>query len=500
MAALTEINNFGGIDADRDNLLDECFEDHESFEAVRDFERFLVVGRKGSGKTAIFRKIIKDRRPDAFALGHTFTDYPWHHHNLQMLKGVPREECFVQSWKYLIFITISKILLNYDQSQPWNERFLDDLGSIENFVLDTYGSKDPDLTNLFSPTRQIHIKPTLGLSLLGVNAGVEVENIAMEHLPTVAKEVNDNLEKKILQSLNPDNLYYVCFDELDLGFSKDDANYPLRLIGLLKAAMQINNLALENHKKLNVVIFLRDDIYQFLQFEDKNKLTQGGLVRIEWDTARTKHTLRELMERRFAKLLSVGEEGAWDLVFNEVQQMRGNQSKYQHVVDRTMLRPRDMIKFCNEALASYQTNSERTDLIENRDITSARSNYSQYLVAELDDEMQKHLPNHGSYFELLQQLEAVQFSIEEFQHACDARPELVPEGKTPRKILGELFEFSVIGFYQSGGAGYGGAQYVFRYKDSRAQFNENAQTYQVHLGLLEAFNLKRYRRSDSTEE
>ncbi len=180
--------------------------------------------------------------------------------------------------------------------------------------------------------------------------------------------------------------------------------------------------------------------------------------------------------------------------------MRGNQSKYQHIVDRTMLRPRDMIKFCNETLASYQSNQERTDAIENKDITGARLNYSQYLMAELDDEMQKHLPNYGSYFEILRQLEAVQFSLEEFEQACKARPDLVPEDKTARKILSELFEFSVIGFYQSGGAGYGGAQYVFRYKDSRVQFNENAQTYQVHLGLLEALNLKRYRRSDPNEE
>ncbi len=310
MTTLLDIRNFGGIDADRDALLDECFEDHESFEAVKNFESFLVVGRKGSGKTAIFRKIIKDRKPDVFSFGHTFTDYPWHHHNLQMMEGVPKEECFVQSWKYLIFITISKILLNFDNSQPWDVNHIDALSSIESFILDTYGSKDPDLTNLFSPTRTIRIKPSLGFSAFGFSAGAEIESVSMAHLPKIVKEVNDNLEEKIIQSLNPENRYYVCFDELDLGFSKEDANYPLRLIGLLKAAMQVTNCALELGRKLNVVVFLRDDIYQTLQFEDKNKITQGGLVRIEWDTPRTKHTLQELMERRFAKVLSIEQKGS----------------------------------------------------------------------------------------------------------------------------------------------------------------------------------------------
>jgi hypothetical protein len=57
--------------------------------------------------------------------------------------------------------------------------------------------------------------------------------------------------------------------------------------------------------------------------------------------------------------------------------------------------------------------------------------------------------------------------------------------------LSSLFNFSVIGNYRAGGMGYGGSEYVYKYKDTRAQFDENAKLYRVHPGLIEILVLKR---------
>ena len=64
----------------------------------------------------------------------------------QISTGMPTELCFEQSWIYLILITLAKIVLNHDQSQPWDDRAAAILSDIESFVLDTYGSRDPDIT------------------------------------------------------------------------------------------------------------------------------------------------------------------------------------------------------------------------------------------------------------------------------------------------------------------------------------------------------------------
>ena len=153
----------------------------------------------------------------------------------------------------------------------------------------------------------------------------------MDYLPVVIQDVNKRLLTAITRSANPDMEYFVCFDELDLGFSLSDSDYTAKLIGLLLAARRVNNAMQENGKRLSVVIFLRDDIYQRLRFEDTNKITESAVARIEWDIGQTTYdALKHLMEKRFAKVFNTEELGVWNRVFNENRQMSGYQTKYQH--------------------------------------------------------------------------------------------------------------------------------------------------------------------------
>lgn len=94
---LASVKDFGAIDADADALLRECFQNHPAYLAARSMERFLILGRKGSGKTAIFKKFVTEREPEMFAYGHSFDDYPWQHHDLQAQTGVPEERRYVHS-------------------------------------------------------------------------------------------------------------------------------------------------------------------------------------------------------------------------------------------------------------------------------------------------------------------------------------------------------------------------------------------------------------------
>jgi hypothetical protein len=64
-------------------------------------------------------------------------------HDLQAELGVPEERRYIHSWKYLILMSLAKLLLNVDQSQPWDERVMDSMSTLEDFVIDSYGSRDP---------------------------------------------------------------------------------------------------------------------------------------------------------------------------------------------------------------------------------------------------------------------------------------------------------------------------------------------------------------------
>src|SRR5262249_10796105 len=153
-----------------------------------------------------------------FSYGYSFDDYPWHHHDLQAEVGVPEERRYIHSWKYLILMGLSKILLNYDQSQPWSEPAMDSIGALENFIVDSYGSRDPDYSQLFSPEKELRLKGGLNLKF----AQIQAERVAIEDLPVHIQAVNRAVQDHVLAAMNPHNNYYICFDQLDLGFSAVD--------------------------------------------------------------------------------------------------------------------------------------------------------------------------------------------------------------------------------------------------------------------------------------
>jgi hypothetical protein len=270
-------------------------------------------------------------------------------------------------------------------------------------------------------------------------------------------------------------------------------DYKNRLIGLLLAARDINVAAREVGKKLFVAVFLRDDIYETLHFEDKNKLTENFLSLIEWDTPRTHKTLRSLMEKRFKLVL--GESPRWDTVFDETKEMPGHQSKYQHILDRTYLRPRDIIKFTNAVLKQYKARrAEGPDiapLFENVDLNNARGEYSDYLMKELDDEIHKHLPHYEELVDLLRSVGVWQFTLDDLKKHFEANAKLIEHGSL-KEVLQELYDFSLIGFYRPGGRGYGGSEYVFKYKEPRTRLDPAATRLRTHPGLIEVLGLKRF--------
>ncbi len=443
------------------------------------------------------------REPDFFCFGHTFSDYPWHYHDKQARVGIPDYDKYTHSWKYLILLTMSKVILNQDRSLPYDDGSMQAMLKVEKFVIDTYGTRDPDITQIFTPAKTLRLKPTFEIDFKMLKAGVSPENVPMEELPTIIQEVNSNLLKYVLSCLNPQNRYHICFDQLDLGFDPQNPEYSNRLIGLLLAYRDLNITAKQKGKKLFVAVFLRNDIYDNLHFEDKNKITENYLSMIEWDTPRTQKTLKGLMEKRFTKLLgeSNTEKIKWDDIFDETKEMTGHQTKYQHLIDRTYLRPRDIIKFCNEVLSQYKSRimALQDGLInykfDNIDVNKAKTEYSNYFLNELDDEIHKHIPKYGDYLEVFKAIGVVQFSRDDYIQVFKGKQASFPLVSNPIDVLKELFNFSVVGFYKVGGKGYGGSEYIYKYKDSRAQFDEGAQQFRLHPGLMDVLGLKKFSRT-----
>lgn len=131
------------------------------------------------------------------------------------------------------------------------------------------------------------------------------------------------------------------------------------------------------------------------------------------------------LEKRFHQTLGIPESGAWETVFDETKEMTGHQTKYNHILDRTFLRPRDIIQFTNDILRVHKENEIGSGLnFTNKNVIDARSMYSNYLLGELDNEIRKHHPNYEAYLEVFRTIGSLQFTIDDFEKTVSERSDL----------------------------------------------------------------------------
>jgi hypothetical protein len=173
------------------------------------------------------------------------------------------------------------------------------------------------------------------------------------------------------------------FDELDQGLTAMDDHRKRLVIGLLLAARGVRNDVRDSKVSIIPVVYLRTDLWEELEFSDKNKITQTLALNLEWDRV----ALQKLINERLRAKLGVG--ASWDTVTTQ-ELMRGSQSKWDHILARTFLRPRDVISFLNSALSVATKRLDEPLLFVNQDIGNARDRYSVYLKQELDDEIVPH--------------------------------------------------------------------------------------------------------------
>lgn len=488
MKYLKDVKEFGNIDPNRDKLLESCFEEHEAYKGIYNMEKSLIIGKKGSGKTSIFKKLISMSDPDRFVKGYGLNSYPWHYHFLQAEQNVPEQNKYMNSWKYLILLELAKILINEDSSVELNGSS-DSIRILKKFLIDTYGNTNPQLTNIFTTSKKIKFNNLFSVKL-GIEAGFHLpfDEIDMKELPTIIYEINQTILSHILNLLNPDHYYYICFDELDLGFEISN-DYNLMIIGLIKAATELFNKACESNNHLNVCVFLRDDIYDLLKFEDKRKISQNLVSRIEWDTNRVNNTLKSLMEKRFTELLKENDEELieWDDVF-EIKRINGHNTKYDYMLDYTCRRPRDIIDFCNIILECYKSSDNNENKFSNADIIAAKESYSLNFLAEFDDEIHKHMSDFDLYIEIFKRIGKIKFNFADFESQVKIYKSRLEDDKDTLSILQKLFQFSVVGNYLIGGS-VGGSKKSFKYMSTKNNFDETKPIL-VHSGLASTLGLR----------
>jgi len=474
--ALEEISENWKLEA-REEDNERYFYFFNEVSKIMNGKKSYVIGRKGTGKTAISEYIsnLDKASNDIFTEKLKFKNYPFNDlYNLTDTKFTQPNQ-YITLWKYLIYSVVCKMMLR-------NPLINSSIQEILNL------SYEPD--KITALPRQISQWTSNQFEVLETTNPSRVKGNNLTEISWISKV--DILEDTILQHLD-DSKYYIVFDELDedfRGITNNDgsAMYGNLMTSLFKAVQDIRSIFKDTKKQIFPIIFLRDDIYTRIKDSDKNKWSDFK-IEIDWDVNKIKKLIAFRISKAFGKNNEIlGFDEAWKLIFSSRPVMMGDRQKntmssFDFITRSTQLKPRDFIRYIQ--VCAEEAYSEGDSFVKAETVRKVDKAFSNYLKAEIEDEMFPIAPDISNVFGVISEIRKQTFSIDEFKKAYlnyQSSDSIIKESDI-NYILHLLYDFSVIGNQPKNNN-----LQVFRYKnrEARLNFSENIV---VHRGLFKALQI-----------
>lgn len=381
-----------------DDFLFECFVTYPPVEECinLDSSKMIIAGRTGSGKTAILRHIEANSEHnsiiDPFDMSMEYISNSDQLTFVQEIAG-DIDILFQVLWKHIICIEFIRLKFGVDTEEKSR--------SIFNRLSEMFANdprKEKALSYLkrwegrFWITMDQNVKEIVSGYERQIDAQMSTEFKKFRAGGNYAKRINQatktelvNRTKKII---NPEQLAelnnvitlikeeekrntmsrnYLIIDKLDESWV--DTSIRFRLIRALLQSIK----SFRGIPTLKILIALRSDILE-RALRETNDVTfqrekfEDYFVRLRW----TKNDLKSLIDKRVS-LLFKRQYTKDGVTFEDIFADRvGKRPTFEYMIDRTLLRPRDIIAFVNECI----DHSDGTEKISMKAIKSSELIYS----------------------------------------------------------------------------------------------------------------------------
>lgn len=406
----------GDLDAETDELLlKECYLDKGDVSIISDTSNpsSVIVGRTGSGKSALLIKIKNDNDKtvllDPNDISIRFLE------NSDIIKffediGVKLDLFYKLLWRHILTIEFLKLRYGFkdrasgagilqrlselgankgkkkaiEYFNTWNDRFWIETDNhlkeiVEKFSKDMSGELGLDVSGV----TDLKLSSVRGLSEERRTEVVNKANKVVSQLQIKSlTEVIDILSEEAFTGNQ--QRYYVLIDKLD----EDWAETKTRCLFIRALIEEVKFFRkLQNTK---VILSLREDLLQTV-FD----VTRGSgfqqekyesyIYSLRWDRS----DLKGLIDKRISEVYKRQYEKK-GVVFEDIfPNPKKNVVAYDFLIERTLFRPRDILQFCNECfVASYKKPS-----ISWRSIRSAEHKYSEKRLKSIIEEWVEHYPS-----------------------------------------------------------------------------------------------------------
>lgn len=364
-------NPLGDVRAEYDHaMLDEAFYETPEYRSlIEEHTRHIVVGRRGTGKSALLYKLerrSKSTKTLVVELAPCETDVI----GLRLFvkhfgeKTSHLRAACALAWQYAMLQEVISRLANHYKvrseakleglatlAKAWNERG-------ESITSRLFNALDEKVDTTISIERRIAtLAQTLDISELSRTA-TKALNISKHSLHIVA-------------------------DRLDEGYEPDQEGVAI-LTGLIYALDRLSS----SKPKISTTAFIRDNIFRAIQIHDPDysRNIEGDVLRLHWD----EYHLFNMICNRLRTAFDITHEQnlrVWDKV--TARDLKGANG-FRHCLRLTLYRPRDLLVLLNNAF-NHALSHDR-DTIINEDIESAARQISCSRFDDLNKEYREVIP------------------------------------------------------------------------------------------------------------
>ena len=442
-------------------------------ELIKSGKKSYIIGRKGTGKTAIVSFLSGVSTEGISTEKLSFKNFPFNELYKLDNQQYTRPNQYITLWKYIIYSNVVRMMADRPKVDPL----------LTKKIRKVY--PEPNSSDLKGLLR----KWTAGdfsVSILG--NGFSFANWFARKADTTWIERVDHLEEFIKKNCDSSK-YLIMFDELDEDY-KDmmerfiDGGYIHLLTSLFKAVQDIRGVMEPAEKKIFPIVFLRDDIFDLITDADKTKW-RDLTTTLEWTLPQIKSLLKYRIEKS-AGIANPDFLETWHALFDNSSIPYAAGRKSLHSLDfiarSTHGRPRDYIHYLQVCAQSQLENGGGR--IEQKTVVNADKTYSNYLKSELTDEIHGIIPDIGNVFRVLSQIRKWILSVEEFSAVFDEYSEKgLIKTKDSGFVLQTLFYFSVIGNVSRNHQ-----VHIFRHEHPEAVLNFSEKIV-IHRGLMKSLQI-----------
>jgi hypothetical protein len=199
-------------------------------------------------------------------------------------------------------------------------------------------------------------------------------------------------------------------------------------------------------------IFLRKDVFDWLEENDPEFLKRDPAFLV-WSS----ESLERLIATRIARHTGTAETetaALWGLVFPEYTRQQRTQD---FIISRTLLRPRDVIQFCQKAVEFAQRAGRLT--VDEDDVYAAWEPSGELVLAQAEIEYRHRYPGLGelalAFFEapVAQAWSQARPRLEEKAQKCRSGAVWLQAAQTdPLRMVEVLYDTGIIGVRSAGGS------------------------------------------------